>query len=205
MKPTKCLRLARRSLASHGFPSTQSNALHASSSAINTPQLRPTTRSSPATILGHTWDSYRSYSRFSDDPYDNEVVSPFKTQRQKQLRQDRESDDPLWTESHPRLVSDDKRISVSDFLETFHDRIPTESITLCGRVRSKRVVGKNLIFVDIVNEFQRAQVLINKKKCEHSQPGRPHRFELFRNMIQVGDHICESSNNLYLPHTTLHR
>ena len=62
--------------------------------------------------------------------------------------------------------------------------------TLTGRIRSKRVVGSGLVFVDIVNGFQRVQVMINKKKC--LETGHRHAFKMWRNLIQVGDHICMS-------------
>lgn len=82
------------------------------------------------------------------------------------------------------------RKSVPEFLEDFHEKLVDRPVTLTGRIRSKRVVGKNLIFVDIVNEFQKAQVMISKAKCELVKAGSTHKFALFKSLIQVGDHIC---------------
>ena len=116
-------------------------------------------------------------------------MSPFKQHRQEELREDRESEDPLYSDAYPRLASSARK-SVPEFLETFHDKLPSEEVTLTGRIRSKRVVGKGLVFLDIVNEFQKVQVMINKGKCVADKQSRIHKFALFKNLIQVGDHIC---------------
>lgn len=116
-------------------------------------------------------------------------MSPFRRQRLEQLQENQTSEAPLYSEAYPRLPADDARKSVPEFIEECQDALPTEPVSLSGRVRSKRVVGKSLIFVDIVNEFQKAQVMINKKNCQLGETNK-HQFRLFKNMIQVGDHIC---------------
>lgn len=128
-------------------------------------------------------------SRWADAPKEEES-SPFKKQRQEDLREDQKSSTPLYAEAYPRLGSDASRKAIPDFVEECQDSLPAEQVSLAGRVRSKRVVGKSLIFVDIVNEFQKAQVMINKKKCQLDGETNKNQFTLFKNLIQVGDHIC---------------
>lgn len=92
--------------------------------------------------------------------------------------------------SSPQDVNPDRVPTNEEFDEGFYDAEREATVlraTLTGRVRAKRVVGSGLVFVDIVNDFQKVQVMINKKKClatEHRQA-----FKLWRNLIQVGDHI----------------
>lgn len=81
------------------------------------------------------------------------------------------------------------RKSIPEFLEDFQKQGPSEEVMLTGRVRSKRVAGRSLIFLDIVNEFQKMQVMVNKSKCVSEEQRRLQKFALFRNLIQVGDHI----------------
>lgn len=122
-------------------------------------------------------------------------VSPFKKQRQTELREEQESEDPLYPESHPRLHHRAERMSVPEFIEAFNDHLDeTKDIFVCGRVRSKRIVGKNLIFLDIVNEFERLQVMVNRSQCMLDQEERRIKFSLFRSLIEVGDHICRIPN-----------
>lgn len=124
-------------------------------------------------------------------PYDDsEHVSPFKKQRQTELWEETQSEDPLYEETHPRLKHLEKVMSVPEFREAFHEVLLEEPVNVCGRVRSKRVVGKNLIFLDIVNEFERLQVMVNRSKCMMDQDMRRSKFSMFKNLIEVGDHIC---------------
>lgn len=138
-------------------------------------------------------DSDMKASRFTGAQDSSESVSPFKQHRRDELREDQQSEDPLYADPYPRLESSTSRKSVPEFLEDFvEEQVPGEEVTLTGRVRSKRVVGKSLIFLDIVNEFQKVQVMINKNKCVSEKQGRIQKFSLFKNLIQVGDHICRT-------------
>lgn len=179
MMSTYCLRLARRPAA-----------LQVSNRALRS--AVPLAISDP--IRTFRRGNSNRVSRFSDANNESSTVSPFKLQRQDQLREDQTSEDPLYSESYPRLPSSETRQAVPEFIESF-DKLPAENVTLSGRVRSKRVVGKSLIFVDIVNEFQKVQVMINKKKVIPEDHRRISKFALFKNLIQVGDHVCMS----YLP------
>lgn len=121
---------------------------------------------------------------------DSEHLSPFKKQRQTQLSKEIESEDPLYSETHPRLKHLEKAMSVPEFKKAFHETFAEDPVIVSGRVRSKRVVGKNLIFLDVVNEFERLQVMVNRSKCLMDHEGRRNKFSMFKNLIEVGDHIC---------------
>ncbi|KAH0492548.1 hypothetical protein TgHK011_007496 [Trichoderma gracile] len=128
-------------------------------------------------------------SRFvKEEQEELDDVSPFKKHRREQLQEDQQSADPLYPEAYPRLESSSIRKSVPEFLEESQNELSSEPVTLSGRIRSKRVVG-SLIFLDITNEFQKVQVMINKKKVAAEQESRVHKFRLLKNLIQVGDHI----------------
>ncbi|KAH8734876.1 hypothetical protein BGZ61DRAFT_443295 [Ilyonectria robusta] len=121
----------------------------------------------------------------------SEELSPFKKQRRTMLWEEQQSEDPLYPESHPRLEHTRQRYSVPEFIEAFNaaEHNEMENVTVYGRVRSKRAAGKYLVFLDIVNEFERLQVMVNKAKCMGDQETRNHKFALFRSLIEVGDHI----------------
>ncbi|EXK95882.1 lysyl-tRNA synthetase, class II [Fusarium oxysporum f. sp. raphani 54005] len=119
-----------------------------------------------------------------------EGYSSFKQQRRTELLAEKESEDPLFEETHPRLIHHAERKTVPEFHEAFRDALDdSKYISVCGRVRSKRVVGKNLIFLDIVNEFERLQVMLNRSKCMVEEEARSLKFGMLRNLIEVGDHI----------------
>ncbi|KAF4496589.1 lysyl-tRNA synthetase, class II [Fusarium agapanthi] len=119
-----------------------------------------------------------------------EGYSSFKQQRRTELWAEKESEDPLFEETHPRLIHRADRMTVPEFHEAFRDALnDSKDISVCGRVRSKRVVGKNLIFLDIVNEFERLQIMLNRSKCMVEEEARSLKFALLRNLIEVGDHI----------------
>ncbi|KAF5610334.1 lysyl-tRNA synthetase class II [Fusarium subglutinans] len=119
-----------------------------------------------------------------------EGYSSFKQQRRTELWAEKESEDPLFEETHPRLIHRAERMTIPEFHEAFRDALDeSKDISVCGRVRSKRVVGKNLIFLDIVNEFARLQIMLNRSKCMVEEEARGLKFALLRNLIEVGDHI----------------
>ncbi|KAF4341721.1 lysyl-tRNA synthetase class II [Fusarium beomiforme] len=115
-----------------------------------------------------------------------EGYSSFKQKRRTELWAEKESEDPLFEETHPRLVHNALRKSVPEFHEAFQEALDdSKYVSVCGRVRSKRVVGKNLIFLDIVNEFERLQVMLNRSKCMVEEEERRLKFAMFRNLIEV--------------------
>ncbi|KAG5999191.1 hypothetical protein E4U43_002228 [Claviceps pusilla] len=184
MRPTLCLRLARQSVISQQRAARRTVASRRTGgSSSSKPGCR--SLSSEADTKGRT-------SRFTVSPSQgaaNEAVSPFKQQRRDELRGDRETPDPLYPDPYPRLESSRSRKAVPEFLEQFPSSVPSEQVTLNGRVRSKRVFGKGLVFLDLVNEFQKVQIMVNKNKCVSDSQERIKKFSLFRHLIQIGDHI----------------
>jgi lysyl-tRNA synthetase class 2 len=152
-------------------------------------------------LMRTVWGSHRvafgrclatSAARCQDEM---EGYSSFKQKRRTEFQTEKESEDPLFTETHPRLLHRAERMSVPEFHEAFREGLDgSKIINVYGRVRSKRVVGKGLMFVDIVNEFTRLQVMINRKTCMVDQEERKLKFAMFRNLIEVGDHICRIPN-----------
>lgn len=183
MRSTRCLRLACRPTT----PQACSRLICSSAPA----RLRPGAPiRTPVRALSTAPDGRPKPSRFANEPEGRGNASPFKQHRQEELWEDQQSEEPLYPDPYPRLESSALRKSVPEFLEDFHERLSHENVSLTGRIRSKRVVGKSLIFLDIVNEFQKVQVMINKNKCVSEKNRRIHKFALFKNLIQVGDHIC---------------
>ncbi|KAG5929143.1 hypothetical protein E4U42_006966 [Claviceps africana] len=136
-------------------------------------------------------DAKNRISRFAvpQEAAATEPVSPFKQHRRDELREDQKFEDALYPEPYPRLESSRFRRSVPEFLEQFPTSRSSEEVTLNGRVRSKRVFGKGLVFFDLVNEFQKVQVMVNKNKCVSDSLLRLKKFSLFKNLIEIGDHI----------------
>ena len=60
-----------------------------------------------------------------------------------------------------------------------------------GRVNSKRLHGKYLMFLDIINEFERVQAMINWRTVKDASSITKPQFRLFTQLIERGDHICE--------------
>ncbi|CAG9955106.1 unnamed protein product [Clonostachys rosea f. rosea IK726] len=169
--------------------------------------LRPAPKSSPVSsrlrapvLLGEYSRHFTSSvqcsgaNRFSSElePSEDDELSPFKKQRQAEFEEDKNSEEPLFPDPYPRLEkSKHERKSVSDFLASFHGEAKEapKEVTLCGRIRSKRSAGKALIFVDIVHEFRKVQVMINRQNLFIRSEDGINKFSLFKKMIQVGDHI----------------
>lgn len=181
-----------RYLRQAGRPLIQSISLASTSArCLQAPKrgnsLTRTAWSTPSVTSGRSLAT--SAARYEDS------VSPFKQQRRTELWAEQEEEDPLFTETHPRLVNRATRMSVPEFYEAFDSCLDdSNDITVYGRIRSKRVVGKNLIFIDIVNEFTRLQVMVNRSKCMVDQEDRRLKFGMFRSLIEVGDHICRIPN-----------
>lgn len=138
-------------------------------------------------------DAKNNAAILSESREEAEHASPFKQQRRSDLGKDQASESPLYPESYPRIEPFEGRMSVPEFLESEETELSQPLINLVGRVRAKRVVGKNLVFLDIVNEFQKVQIVVNKSKCveplDNVCTHNSKKFQLFRSLIQVGDHI----------------
>lgn len=196
MRSASCMRLARQSAALNG--SSRSFGPRSTLSTAPWGWAPPSLRLASANRRAvrafsakpgiHINDSSRFAKEEQEEQEDS--VSPFKRHRRKELQEDQRSEDPLYPEAYPRLESSSIRKSVPEFLQESQDELSGELVTLSGRIRSKRVVGNSLIFLDITNEFQKVQIMINKSKVASEEQSRVHKFRLLKNLIQVGDHIC---------------
>ena len=159
----------------------------------------------PRRAFSSATDAPKATSRFSqleEQRREPERLSPFKEHRQNEFRQDQGREQPLWPELYPRLPNSATRKTIPDFVQEMEESSfetegstlsdePGEEITLMGRVRAKRELGKALVFLDIVNEFQMVQITLNQRKCMPDEPWSRERFDIFKKLIQVGDHICK--------------
>ncbi|KAL2877694.1 mitochondrial lysine-tRNA synthetase [Colletotrichum sp. CLE4] len=124
-------------------------------------------------------------------------ISEFKKMRLQALEEVREKG--VIKETHPRLVHRKKPMSVPAFRkvwekkEELNDPSNAEVVTLYGRVQSVRLHGNKLVFVTIVNEFEKIQGMINYRNLgAHSPDMNIDTFKLFARLIEKGDHIFEA-------------
>ncbi|KAL0935379.1 lysyl-tRNA synthetase [Colletotrichum truncatum] len=117
-------------------------------------------------------------------------TSEFKKMRSKALEEVAATG--LYKETHPRLVHRSKRMSVPTFkrkwIQEKLEEPSNEVVTLYGRVQSVRAHGNKLVFVTIVNEFEKIQGMINFRNLS-SPDVTIDRFKLFARLIEKGDHI----------------
>ncbi|KAL6829434.1 hypothetical protein J3E69DRAFT_331332 [Trichoderma sp. SZMC 28015] len=186
MRSASCMRLARQSAALN----SSSRSCGPRAALITAPWRWTPSRQSTRALSAKPGIRINESSRFvKEEQEEHDVVSPFKRHRQKELQEDQKSENPLYPEAYPRLESSSIRKSVPEFLQESQHELSNEPVTLSGRIRSKRVVGSSLIFLDITNEFQKVQIMINKSKVASEEESRVHKFRLLKNLIQVGDHI----------------
>lgn len=189
------MRLARQSAALN----SSSRSCGPRAALITAPWRLAPSRQSTRALSAKPGIRINESSRFvKEEQEEHDVVSPFKRHRQKELQEDQKSESPLYPEAYPRLESSSIRKSVPEFLQESQHELSNEPVTLSGRIRSKRVVGSSLIFLDITNEFQKVQIMINKSKVASEEESRVHKFRLLKNLIQVGDHICRPIELLFL-------
>ncbi|KAG5956519.1 hypothetical protein E4U58_006548 [Claviceps cyperi] len=186
MRSTLCLRLARQSANLRRYAATRCVV----SGGLPSLKIRPANVLLASGRRSRSSGPELSVSRFAPQHKVRELLSPFKQHRREMFQEDQESEDPLYSNLFPRLENCQTREAISEFLEQFETALRSEQeVTLYGRVRSKRVIGKGLVFLDIVNEFQKVQVMINKNACTLDGPESLRKFALFRKMLQIGDHI----------------
>ncbi|KAJ4292760.1 mitochondrial lysine-tRNA synthetase [Kalmusia sp. IMI 367209] len=111
-------------------------------------------------------------------------------EKQKRLEQLRNMK-PL-DEYHPRLVhhANGEHVSLRDFLSKYEDisAIVNERTSVFGRVRSVRLLGSKLMFLDIERDSQRLQVMVELKKLENHE-AISDEFKSFKKVIRIGDWV----------------
>jgi len=63
-------------------------------------------------------------------------------------------------------------------------------LTMSGRVRSVRLLGSKLMFLDIERDTQRLQVMVELKKLT-PQDNLEENFKNFKKVARIGDWVCK--------------
>lgn len=118
-------------------------------------------------------------------------TGPHDAEKQKRLDQ-LKNIKPLG-DYHPQLVypAAAEALSLRDFNARFADihDTKTENVSVFGRVRSVRLSGSKLMFLDIERDNQRLQVMVERKKL--SQDDSEENFKALKKVARVGDWICK--------------
>lgn len=119
-------------------------------------------------------------------------TGPHDVEKQKRLDQLRNVK-PLG-DYHPQLVypAAAEALSLRDFNARFADiqETKTENVSVFGRVRSVRLSGSKLMFLDIERDTQRLQIMVERKKL--GEDGSEEKFRSLKKVARLGDWICKS-------------
>ena len=63
-------------------------------------------------------------------------------------------------------------------------------LTMSGRVRSVRLLGSKLMFLDIERDTQRLQVMVELKKLT-PQNDLDENYKSFKKVARIGDWVCK--------------
>uniref|UniRef100_L2G0B8 Lysyl-tRNA synthetase n=1 Tax=Colletotrichum fructicola (strain Nara gc5) TaxID=1213859 RepID=L2G0B8_COLFN len=140
---------------------------------------------------GRTQDSVEAEGEKGFMPK-GESMSEFKKMRIKALEEvTGDWSEALVKDRYPRLKHMTKKVSVPVFKKRWIkeklEKPSEEIVTLYGRVHSIRTQGKRLLFVTIVNEFEKIQGMINFGNLNDKIT--LDKFGLLTRMIEKGDHI----------------
>lgn len=72
-------------------------------------------------------------------------------------------------------------------------------LTIPGRIRSVRLAGSKLMFLDIERDTQRLQIMVERKKL--SQDDSEDKFKSLKKVARIGDWICKSHILIVYCHT----
>jgi lysyl-tRNA synthetase, class II len=174
------------------------------------PHLRRATQ--PATPeLARAYLSIRK--RFIQTINAAEFTGPHDVEKQKRL--DHLAKVKALGDYHPRLTrpAGAASLSLREFNTTYHDiqetkldivavfgmtfisRYPKAMLTALGRVRSVRLLGSKLVFLDIERDTQRLQVMVELKKLD-VHDGLEDSFKAFKKIARLGDWICKYHRRL---------
>jgi lysyl-tRNA synthetase class 2 len=64
-------------------------------------------------------------------------------------------------------------------------------LTMSGRVRSVRLLGSKLMFLDIERDGQRLQAMVELKKLTSGTKTLEDDFKGFKKVVRIGDWVCE--------------
>ncbi|KAF1944632.1 lysyl-tRNA synthetase [Clathrospora elynae] len=122
-------------------------------------------------------------------------TGPHDVEKQKRLEQ-LEKVKPLG-DYHPRLVypTGAESLSLRDFNAKYNgiQETKTDVISVFGRVRSVRLLGSKLMFLDIERDTQQLQVMVELKKLT-VRPGFDEDFKDFKKVARLGDWVSITGN-----------
>ncbi|KAF2787191.1 class II aaRS and biotin synthetase [Melanomma pulvis-pyrius CBS 109.77] len=140
---------------------------------------------------------YRSIQRrFAQTASSDALTGPHDVEKQKRLDQLRKMR-PL-NDYHPRLVhtAGVEALSVRNFQAKYDDiqETKTDLVSVFGRVRSVRLLGSKLMFLDIERDGQRLQAMIEVKKLMPGDTTLEESFKSFKKVIRNGDWVSVKGN-----------
>jgi lysyl-tRNA synthetase class 2 len=119
----------------------------------------------------------------------------FRTQVQDRIAELQEADALQW----PRIKSDKDSMTIEEYIQKYaalmgHGDIQEDLyVKVRGRVRSFRIAGKALVFLDIAQDGASVQIVLNRSKLEGFAGVNRKDFVEFYHLVRRGDFICESS------------
>ncbi|KAF3038003.1 hypothetical protein E8E12_008612 [Didymella heteroderae] len=150
-------------------------------------------RSTPCLKPQHA-QAYLSVQRRFKQTAANAFTGPHDVEKQKRLDQ-LKNVKPLG-DYHPQLVypAGAESLSLRDFNAKFADIQDTkaENVSVFGRVRSVRLSGSKLMFLDIERDTQRLQVMVERKKL--SEDDSEEKFKSLKKVARMGDWISVEGN-----------
>ena len=94
-------------------------------------------------------------------------------------------------EPYPRLESDSRRMSCSEFRSRYdhlgNNETADDTVVLCGRINSSRASGSKLRFFDFVQEGHKVQILCNQRRMDGVPPDE---FKKAHHIFRRGDAFC---------------
>ncbi|KAH6643156.1 hypothetical protein C7974DRAFT_329128 [Boeremia exigua] len=132
----------------------------------------------------------RRFQQTSADAF----TGPHDVEKQRRLEQ-LKNIKPLG-DYHPQLVypTGAEALSLREFNARFADvkETKTENVSVFGRVRSVRLAGSKLMFLDIERDTQRLQIMVERKKL--SEDDSEEKFKSLRMVARLGDWVSVEGN-----------
>jgi lysyl-tRNA synthetase class 2 len=156
--------------------------------------LRPYLYRSTQCLKPQQAQAYLSVQRRFKQTSADAFTGPHDVEKQKRLDQLKNTK-PLG-DYHPRLVypAGAEALSLRDFNARFAgiQETKTENVSVFGRVRSVRLSGSKLMFMDIERDTQRLQIMVERKKL--TEDDSEEKFKSLKKVARIGDWICKSLN-----------
>ncbi|KAH7396467.1 hypothetical protein BKA66DRAFT_455227 [Pyrenochaeta sp. MPI-SDFR-AT-0127] len=135
------------------------------------------------------------HKHFAYSTTSGDYTGPHDVEKQKRLEQ-LSKVKPLG-QYHPQLIhrTGTKYLSLRDFDARYEGIQETQSdhVSVLGRVRSLRLLGSKLMFLDIERDTHRLQVMVELKKL-NAQHGLEDSFRGFKKIARIGDWISIEGN-----------